>query len=163
MILISSVFISCLMDIFIGWPHYLFKKIGHPVTWIGFIIKECDKVFNKSTFRTESRKFLGIATLIMIVAIVGVISHYAQWIVLTKLENTWIKIFLLGIFFWPLLAFKSMYEHVMNVYLALSDKGTLQAREAVSHIVGRNTEKMEEADIVRASIESLAENTSEIR
>ena len=49
----------------------------------------------------------------------------------------------------------------MNVYLALNDKGTLQAREAVSHIVGRNTEKMEEADIVRASIESLAENTSD--
>ena len=121
MIFTSGVLISCLIDILIGWPHFLFKKIGHPVTWIGLLIKECDKVFNKSTFRNESRKFLGIATLMMIVATVGVISYCAQWIVLTKLENTWIKIFFLGIFFWPLLAFKSMYEHVMNVYLALND------------------------------------------
>ena len=161
MIFTSGVLFSCLIDIFIGWPHYLFKKIGHPVTWIGFLIEKFDKGFNKSTFRNEIRKFLGVATLIILVMIVGVVSFYAQWLVMTIFDKTWIKILLLAIFFWPFLAFKSMYEHIMQVYLALSNKGILQAREAVSHIVGRSTEKMEEPEIVRASIESLAENTSD--
>lgn len=60
-----------------------------------------------------------------------------------------------------LLAQRSLHDHVLAVAHALESGGIEEARIAVSMIVGRETEGLDEAAISRAAIESLAENFSD--
>lgn len=58
---------------------------------------------------------------------------------------------------WQCLAVKSLKDHSMRVYNALPDiKGS---RKAVSMIVGRDTESLDSAGVIRAAVESVAEST----
>jgi adenosylcobinamide-phosphate synthase len=60
-----------------------------------------------------------------------------------------------------LLAQRSLHAHVVRVAAALEQAGLAGGREAVSHIVGRDTGGLDEAGVARAAIESLAENFSD--
>ncbi len=60
-----------------------------------------------------------------------------------------------------LLAQRSLYDHVAAVRDALDRRGLAAGREAVSHIVGRDPESLDEYGVARAAIESLAENFSD--
>ena len=60
-----------------------------------------------------------------------------------------------------LTAQRSLYRHVADVASALETGGLAAGRTAVSHIVGRDTESLDEAGVARAAIESLAENFSD--
>ncbi len=59
---------------------------------------------------------------------------------------------------WAAIGWKSLFEHVKAVSASSTPE---QARQKVGYIVGRNTSHMTEQDIHRATIESLAENTSD--
>jgi adenosylcobinamide-phosphate synthase len=60
-----------------------------------------------------------------------------------------------------LLAQRSLYEHVERVATALEQQGLDGGRRAVSQIVGRDPDVLDEAGVARAAIESLAENFSD--
>jgi adenosylcobinamide-phosphate synthase len=60
-----------------------------------------------------------------------------------------------------LIAQRSLREHVARVAAALEHDGLAAGREAVSHIVGRDPDTLDEAGVARAAIESLAENFSD--
>ena len=60
-----------------------------------------------------------------------------------------------------ILAAKSLQTESMKVYDTLRDGGTEKAREAVSMIVGRDTQCLDEQGIIRAAVETVAENTSD--
>ena len=59
------------------------------------------------------------------------------------------------------LAARDLWDHAMDVYRALTEHGLSAARLAVSQLVGRDTEHLSEPDIVRATIESVSENSSD--
>src|SRR3954453_6546803 len=60
-----------------------------------------------------------------------------------------------------LIAQRSLHQHVARVADALESDGLRGGREAVSHLVGRDTAALDEAAVARAAIESLAENFSD--
>ena len=60
-----------------------------------------------------------------------------------------------------LIAQRSLHDHVARVAAALEQNGLAAGREAVSHIVGRDPDALDEAGVARAAIESLAENFSD--
>ncbi len=59
------------------------------------------------------------------------------------------------------LALRSLAEHALVVYYALTEEGIIAARQAVAMIVGRDTSRLDEQGIVRACVESVAENMSD--
>lgn len=62
---------------------------------------------------------------------------------------------------WQILAVKSLRVESMRVYHALQEEGLSAGRRAVSMIVGRDTEWLDEAGVIRAAVETVAENTSD--
>jgi adenosylcobinamide-phosphate synthase len=66
-----------------------------------------------------------------------------------------------GILAGTLLAQRSLWRHVADVAEALERDGLGGGRRAVSRIVGRNPDSLDESAVVRAAIESLAENFSD--
>src|SRR6185436_6153403 len=59
------------------------------------------------------------------------------------------------------IAQRSLYQHVARVRSAFTDGGLAEARRAVSMIVGREPDQLDEAGVCRAAIESCAENFSD--
>lgn len=70
-------------------------------------------------------------------------------------------VFVETIMTWQILAVKSLRKESMEVYDCLQRGGLDRARQAVSMIVGRDTETLDEAGIIRAAVETVAENTSD--
>ena len=79
----------------------------------------------------------------------------AQWV------SPWLRLALETVMCYQILATRALRDESMKVYDALKT-GTLQdGRKAVSMIVGRDTERLSEAGVVRAAVETVAENTSD--
>ena len=62
---------------------------------------------------------------------------------------------------WVLIAQRGLFDHVRDVAIGLSERGLDGGRDAVSHIVGRDPDRLDEAGVSRAAIESCAENFSD--
>ena len=77
------------------------------------------------------------------------------------LPSGWIEIVLSVSLAWPLVALRSLHDHVAAVASSSAGRRHRGARVAVRRIVGRDPATLDEAGIARAAIESLAENTSD--
>lgn len=145
------------VDSVFGWPNALFRAIGHPVTWIGKLISALDRWINLEGADEGARRVAGIVT----VAVVTGAAAEVAWLVTWILPSGWQGIVLAGVLAWPLIAMRSLRDHVQAVADPLAAGDLAAARHAVSMIVGRDPERLDRAGICRATIESLAENTSD--
>ncbi|MEL6643560.1 MAG: adenosylcobinamide-phosphate synthase CbiB [Pseudomonadota bacterium] len=149
--------VALLLDIAIGWPDAVYRRIGHPVSWIGAAIDAIEARFNLDEDPPDKRRTFGaIASL----AIVG-ITALPTFVIMAMLPEGWLGILLGGILAWPFVAARSLYDHVRDVAVPLEQSDLDGARLAVARIVGRNPEALDVPGVARASLESLAENTSD--
>jgi len=149
--------LALLIELVVGYPDALMKKIGHPVTWMGRLITFLDMRLNRDDADAESRRRAGAIALFFLLLIVGAIAFVVE----TALLLLPFGLIFAGIAASTFIAQRSLYMHVANVGDAL-DRGNLEkAREEVAHIVGRDTADLDEAGVARAAIESLAENFSD--
>jgi len=140
-----------------GYPQAVLQAIGHPVTWIGRLIGALDRNFNRETDAPATRKAAGFVALILLVVIPVALAYVAElW--LLKLPLGFV---LVAVIASSLLAQGSLHEHVARVADALENEGLEGGRRAVSQIVGRDPDVLDEAGVARAAIESLAENFSD--
>ncbi|MBW0158040.1 adenosylcobinamide-phosphate synthase CbiB [Sedimentimonas flavescens] len=141
-------------DLAFGWPNALYARIGHPVTWIGALIGWLDRSWNREG---PARRLRGVAAALLVIGLTGGIALAVQ----LALPQGWPGILLGGILAWPLVALRSMHDHVVAVARPLVAGDLPAARHAVSMIVGRDPSRLDEAGVARAALESLAENSSD--
>jgi len=149
--------VAMAIDAVLGWPEQLFRIAGHPVTWLGRLIDLVDGTCNQSSHPPAFRRAAGSIATMLVIALPTALA----WVVQAQLTTGWSRILVAGILAWPLVALRSLHDHVAAVArpLELGELGA--ARLAVARIVGRDPAGLDEAGIARASIESLAENTSD--
>ncbi|MDB5659023.1 MAG: cobalamin biosynthesis protein CobD [Cypionkella sp.] len=153
----AMMLVAAALDVALGWPARLYALIGHPVTWIGALIRWLDMALNDDDAGDFPRRIAGVITAVVVVGLVAGVAFALQWL----LPAGWLEIVIGGVLAWPLLALRSMYSHVADVVYPLQNNDLAQARHAVSMIVGRNAAVLDEAGVARAAMESLAENTSD--
>ncbi len=144
----------------IGYPDGVYRRIGHPVTWIGALIAWCDKTWNSETLSYDERRWRGVYVLMLLLA-VALLSGLAITAFFDELLPDLVALLLCGVVGSSMLAQRSLYTHVAAVASALETDGIEAGRRAVSMIVGRDTRTLDEAAVSRATIESLAENFSD--
>ncbi|HEV7251533.1 MAG TPA: adenosylcobinamide-phosphate synthase CbiB [Mesorhizobium sp.] len=149
--------LALLFERFCGYPDGLFRLIGHPVTWIGRLIAWLDRRWNRDADPPKTRRRAGVAALLVLL-LAALLSAWALQSLL--LGSPW-GLLLLAVPASSLLAQKSLQIHVRAVADVLEGGGLPAGRKAVSMIVGRDPEKLDEAGVARAAIESLAENFSD--
>jgi adenosylcobinamide-phosphate synthase len=154
---IALAFLALLIEAIFGYPDWLLRTIGHPVTWMGRLIDILDRALNSQTLRPASRRLAGIFALFVIVAVAAVIGRFVE----RSLLQWSFGLGVAAIAASSLIAQRSLYDHVRRVAAALEQNGIAAARAAVAHIVGRDPEALDEAGIARAAIESLAETFSD--
>ncbi|MGP0041938.1 MAG: adenosylcobinamide-phosphate synthase CbiB [Rhodomicrobium sp.] len=147
---------ALLLDALFGYPDWISRKIGHPVTWVGALISLADRRLNKED-GPVNRKLLGILTIICVAAAASATGLLIQ-MAARSLPFGWA---LTGVAASTLFAGRSLYSHVRDVQHALDTGGLEAGRQAVSRIVGRDPETLDCHGVARAAIESLAENASD--
>jgi adenosylcobinamide-phosphate synthase len=145
------------VDAVAGWPDALFARLGHPVTWLGRLITAFDERCNREADSPLQRRVAGVAAAAIVIALAAGVG----WAVQAAIDAGWARIVLVGIIAWPLVALRSLYDHVAAVAQPLKAGDLGAARSAVAKIVGRDPALLDEAGLARAAIESLAENTSD--
>jgi adenosylcobinamide-phosphate synthase len=141
-----------------GYPGGLYTLIGHPVTWIGRLIGALDNALNREHWPGARRRDAGVAALLLLFTVVGTVAGALQTLLLSFGVLGLVATAILAS---SLLAQRSLHEHVAAVSKGLRRGGLEGGRLAVSMIVGRNPNSLDEAGICRAAIESLAENFSD--
>lgn len=146
--------VALALDRMIGWPDWLYARIGHPVTWAGHLIVSLDARLNQSAL---PQKPMGVLALILGIGAALLPSAFAQ----ALLSGNVLSILVGGCLAWPLVAMRSLQDHVAAVAMPLIAGELPAARHAVSMIVGRNPDALDKAGVARAALESLAENSSD--
>lgn len=152
---IATTLLALLIEATAGYPDRVIRAIGHPVTWIGRLIALLDRTLNRPG--SASRKAAGFLALVIIIAVPAVAAYTVERALLL-LPLGFVLVALLAS---TLIAQRSLHEHVERVADALERGGLDAGRTAVSQIVGRDPQSLDEAGVARAAIESLAENFSD--
>lgn len=145
------------LDTVLGWPVAAFRAIGHPVTWLGSLVGALDRWINLDGADEGARRIAGV---VAAAAVIGAAAEIA-WVLTWLLPGGWPGVVLAGVLAWPLVAARSLRDHVQAVALPLARGDLPAARHAVSMIVGRDPAQLDREGIARATLESLAENTSD--
>ena len=149
--------IALCLDRLIGWPDRLYRNLSHPVVGIGALISTADQRLNRDNWPAAVRKIAGVFFLLILITGLYLVCR----LIVSSIPSGWAGIGLTAVLAWPFLAAKSLSDHVQAVAVHLQADDLPAAREAVSMIVGRNSEQLDQNAIAGAAVESLAENTSD--
>jgi adenosylcobinamide-phosphate synthase len=150
-------FLALLIEAVMGYPGWMVRSVGHPVMWMGGLIGFLDGALNHDSMTNASRKAAGVFSLLIVIGIAG----GAAFVLERGLLRLPFGVVAAALAASTLLAQRSLHDHVADVAAALEQESLAAGRKAVSHIVGRDTDKLDEAGVARAAIESLAENFSD--
>lgn len=154
--------LAMLIELAVGYPNRIFRRIGHPVTWIGALIDRMDRAWNRE-HRPATEQVQAGRWVVVILVLLALVTGLGVQILLAVADAIvpGLGLALMAVLVSSLIAQRSLYEHVAAVADALETGGVAAGRVAVSQIVGRDPEQLDEAGISRAAIESLAENFSD--
>lgn len=150
---IIAYFLGFLLDLLLGDPYFW----PHPVQLIGKLIAYLEKKIRKVKNQNEIRQgaVLVFFVLACVVTVVAFLQILAYWL------HPYIGVAVECMMTYQILAVKCLKVESMKVYRHLKNDDLEQARTAVSMIVGRDTESLDEAGVAKAAIETVAENTSD--
>lgn len=154
--------VGFVLDLFLGdpinWPH--------PIRWIGSLIgfttrellDRADRSLDTDSIHKRKRLY-GLFLVIIVITISGGISFLLLFGAYTI--NTLLGVIIEAVMTYYCLASKSLYSESMKVFNALKNEGLDSGRRAVSMIVGRDTVNLDQNGVIKAAVETVAENTSD--
>lgn len=144
------------LDLVFGDPHAL----PHPIRLIGTLIAGLEKKLLKLQMRDEKKEFYkGILLVVLILFSAGAVA--ALVLVVAYWLHPVAGIVVESVMTYQILATKCLKDESMKVYQCLNEQGLEAGRVAVSMIVGRDTNVLDETGVVKAAVETVAENTSD--
>ena len=155
MMILAACAAGFILDLLFGDPAWIY----HPIRIIGHLISGLEKKLYKEGTSPESLRRRGTLLWIGTAGIATLVPCLLLWAAFQI--HPVLSFLLQGFWCWQLLATKSLKTESMKVKQAL-DTGTLEdGRKAVSMIVGRDTKELTEEGVVKAAVETVAENTSD--
>ena len=155
-----------------GWPDAVHRRIGHPVTWLGGLIRALDRTLNRERDPPRLRYLAGAVTSLACIGIAIGGALMVVWVVhalpvvlgagsATLPFTEVVQLLLCAAVASTLLAARNLHSHVLRVHAPLAVGDLPGARASVAHIVGRDVRALDAPAVARAAVESLAENTSD--
>jgi len=148
--LIFAIALAYFLDLILGDPQWF----PHPVRIMGWLIKKIEPPLRRLV---KYERLSGIIFAFLIVGSTWFVTFKAvQWVTsFNQILGFFVSSFLLYTAF----AAKDLKVESMEVFRALKDRDLNRARKKLSMIVGRDTNNLSEQEIIRAAVETVAENT----
>ena len=144
--------IGFLLDACIGDPY----RMPHPIRLIGKLISLLERIIRKNLHNMRLGGFILVVTVLFVSSIIPLtilLLCYRIHLVFGLMAESFLIFYLL--------AARNLRDESMKVCRAAEAGDTEAARRAVSMIVGRDTLVLDRAGIIRAAVETVAENTSD--
>lgn len=153
----AALLAGCILDLIIGDPHWIY----HPVQAIGAVITGLEKALRHLIGNRGKQAELWSGRVLVILVVL--VSVSIPWLILKAAFrlHPLLGFAVESLFCGQLLAARSLYDESWKVGKALKKGDVSEARKLVSMIVGRDTQRLDEAGITRAAVETVAENTSD--
>jgi adenosylcobinamide-phosphate synthase len=151
---IIDIFIAVIIDWLLGDPYWF----PHPVIYIGKLIKWIENKSRRLAKNNKQLKYFGALMVISVALVCFLVPAallYLTWPIkpLFHLVNCFIL--------WTTIAAKCLKQESMKVFYALEHNDIEQARTLTSYIVGRDTKDLDDKQLIRATVETVAENASD--
>ncbi|MEK6527862.1 MAG: adenosylcobinamide-phosphate synthase CbiB [Nitrospirota bacterium] len=144
-----EIVLAYILDLILGDPRWF----PHPVKGIGLLIKKLEPPLRK-VFRNER-----IGGIILVVSVISISWYFSFIIIKAAFSINRYLGFLSSIFIiYSSLAAKDLDVESMEVYRPLERKDIALARKKLSLIVGRDTNNLGYQEVIRATVETIAEN-----
>lgn len=146
---------ACALDLVIGDPRWL----PHPVRWIGRLIDRLERPLLSTVRHPVIATSAGIGVAL---AVPGLVYGFVWGLVQGAHQlHPQLGLIVEIVFSFLALAARDLQDHAKAVWQALVGRSLDEARQAVGQIVGRDTAALSESEIVRATVETVAESTSD--
>ena len=154
--ILIAVIIGFILDLILGDPHWL----PHPIRLMGYLISKGEKAMRRMFPETKIGEIIG--GVLLTIALIC-IAFFVPLIILyfAGKVSPILQIGIHSVFCYQILATKSLKTESMKVYNQLIKSDIINARKYLSWIVGRDTERLNETEITKATVETIAENTSD--
>lgn len=150
---LSFIWPAFAMDLMIGDP----VNIPHPVSFMGKYIRFLEKILRKIFKGKKALKFAGL-----LLNLISVLSVYFLFFYILKLAESFdlrLYVIINIIFLHTTLATKCLKDEALKIYDAIIARDLNDSRKKLSYIVGRDTTNLSFEEIIRATVETVAENT----
>lgn len=147
--------LACTLDAVLGDPRWL----PHPVRLMGRTIAWYEQGVRRVAAHRTGALVAGIVLAVGLLAV----SYSVAWLAIEwlgrvhEVAGKGMEVLLA----FTTLASRDLADHVVKVWRALEASSLEDARVAVARIVGRDTAQLSEAEVVRATVETVAESTSD--
>ena len=141
-----------IMDLVFGDPYWF----PHPVRFIGKLISKTEKFIRKHAKSEESLKYWGILMWLVPVVTTAIVTTF---IVKIASFNKYVEIFVSAFIIYTTLSTKCLKDEATKIYKVLETGDIKKSRVQLSYIVGRDTTNLSQSEIIRATVETVAENT----
>lgn len=141
--------LAYILDLILGDPRWF----PHPVKGMGWLIKKLEPILRK-VFKNQL-----IGGIVLAISVIGI--SWCLGFMIIKLAysiNRYLGSIISILIIYSSLAAKDLDVESMEVYHSLEKKDIISAREKLSLIVGRDTNNLEYQGVVRATVETVAEN-----
>jgi len=150
-----DILLGYIADLIFGDPYWF----PHPVRAIGSFISFFERIIRRIARTAIAQKIAGF---ILAGVTVGISYAVVWWLIKIALSVNMLLFHILNIFFiYTVLATKCLGQEAKKVYKFLKNGEIDNARETLSYIVGRDTDRLDTQGICRAVIETVAENISD--
>ena len=145
--------LAFLLDLLVGDP----SGIPHPVVLMGRGISGAEGLLRRIARRPTGERLAGVVLVIVIVSASYIGTYFIIrgagqiWGVLGGLATLWLIS--------TTIAARGLDRAAMEIYGILTAGDLPLARKKLAYIVGRDTENLDESEIIRATVETVAENT----
>lgn len=141
-----------IMDLVFGDPYWF----PHPVRFIGKLISKTEKFIRKHAKLEKSLKYWGILMWLVPVVTTALVTAL---IVKIASFNKYVEIFVSAFIIYTTLSTKCLKDEATKIYNVLETGDIKKSRVQLSYIVGRDTTNLSQSEIIRATVETVAENT----
>lgn len=152
----TAMLIGFILDCIFGDPY----TWPHPVRWIGSFIAKLEKLLRGKLPKTQKGELWGGRLLAVFVSLTFFLLPFVLLYLCQKIH--WgLALAVESVCCYYLLAARCLKDESMKVYNRLKSQDLSGARQAVSMIVGRDTASLDEIQVAKAAVETVAENTSD--
>ena len=146
--------VAFLLDALIGDPRSKF----HPVVLIGNLISALEKILRRDFDSPNTKIFKG-GVLVCLVVTISFLVGFGAELLAKNIPSLVLQIFFQASVLSFMISPRSLADAANEIYFLLTQENIVRAREKVGWIVGRDTQNLNEAEVVRATVETVAENT----
>ncbi len=156
MLSLTAIIVGFILDLIFGDPHWL----PHPICLIGNMISFLERNLRKLLPPGKTALLCGGALMAAIVLIVSFAVPYAILYFAGQL-HPWLRWSMEAFMCYQIFATKCLRDESMKVFAALQNGDLADARIKLSWIVGRDTQNLNEEEITKGAVETVAENTAD--